>query len=153
MPAQHRDHWHKRRSTPEIALLASPLTVGRSKRDESAAANRIKIIVLRPEACQRLAMYFARQPKKAFLSKAGTVVTCQMRSVMIPVPKELVWDYREAPQDILWRLQRIADFFPLYGNNRETVELLYRHRDELRLDGATRALIEEYHHAWEPRPS
>jgi hypothetical protein len=72
---------------------------------------------------------------------------------MILVPKELVWDYREAPQDLLWRLQRIADFFPLYGKNRETVELLYRHRDELRLDGATRALIEEYHRAWEPRPS
>ncbi len=72
---------------------------------------------------------------------------------MIPVPKELLWDYREAPEDLLWRLQRIADFFPLYGNDRDTVQLLYRHQNELRLDEATRALIEEYHHAWEPRPS
>ena len=72
---------------------------------------------------------------------------------MINVPKELLWDYHEAPEDLLWRLQRIADFFPLYGQNRETVELLYRYREKLKLDGATRALIEEYHQVWETRPS
>jgi hypothetical protein len=68
---------------------------------------------------------------------------------MIPVPKDLLWDYDQAPEDLLWRLQRIADFFPLYGKDRETVELLYTYSDQLRLDGVTRALIEEYHHAWE----
>lgn len=72
---------------------------------------------------------------------------------MIPVPKDLLWDYDEAPEDVLWRLQRIADFFPLYGRNRETVELLYAYRDQLRLDGATRALIEEYHQVWELKSS
>lgn len=72
---------------------------------------------------------------------------------MIPVPKDLLWDYNEAPEDLLWRLQRIADFFPLYGKDRETVDLLYTHRDRLRLDGATRALVEEYHHAWELKAS
>ena len=68
---------------------------------------------------------------------------------MIPVPKEILWDYAEPPEDILWRLQRIADFFPLYGRDRETVSDLYIHRDELKLDGATRVLIEEYHRVWE----
>ena len=33
---------------------------------------------------------------------------------MIAVPKPILWDYREAPDDLLWRLQRIADFFPRY---------------------------------------
>lgn len=68
---------------------------------------------------------------------------------MIPVPRDIPWDYHEAPEELLWRLQRIADFFPLYGKDRETVKLLYAHRDQLKLDGATRALIEEYHHAGE----
>lgn len=67
---------------------------------------------------------------------------------MIEVPKDLLWDYKEAPEDILWRLQRIADFFPLYGRDHKTVAALYAHRDELRLDPATRALIETYHEAW-----
>lgn len=68
---------------------------------------------------------------------------------MIPVPKEILWDYAQPPEDLLWRLQRIADFFPLYGRDREAVTQLYAHRDELKLDAATRALIEEYYHAWE----
>lgn len=71
---------------------------------------------------------------------------------MIPVPKELLWDYREPPEDLLWRLQRIADFFPLYGKDRDTVALLYTYRDRLKVDGATKALIEAYHHIWEARP-
>ncbi|MEZ4524962.1 MAG: hypothetical protein R2941_03470 [Desulfobacterales bacterium] len=36
----------------------------------------------------------------------------------IEIPAELLWDYRQAPKDILWRLQRIADFFPAYGTDR-----------------------------------
>lgn len=71
---------------------------------------------------------------------------------MIAVPKELLWDYREPPQDLLWRLQRIADFFPLYGQDRDTVALLYAYRHQLKLDGTTNALIEEYHRAWKARP-
>lgn len=71
---------------------------------------------------------------------------------MITVPKELLWDYREPPQDLLWRLQRIADFFPLYGRDREAVALLYTYRDQLKVDEATKALIEEYHRTWEARP-
>lgn len=71
---------------------------------------------------------------------------------MISVPKEILWDYLEAPPDLIWRLQRIADFFPRYGSDRETVELLYAHRGELKLDEAAGALIEEYHFAWQVRP-
>ena len=68
---------------------------------------------------------------------------------MIEVPKDILWDYDEPPEDLLWRLQRIADFFPLYGRERETVMLLFRYRDRLNLDDATRVLIEEYHRAWD----
>ncbi len=45
----------------------------------------------------------------------------------IDIPKELLWDYTKAPDDLLWRLQRIADFFPAYGTDRETVQLLFEH--------------------------
>ncbi len=68
---------------------------------------------------------------------------------MIRIPEELLWDHREPPKDLLWRLQRIADFFPQYGRDRDTVEALYAHRDQLRLDLPTRALIEAYHRAWD----
>jgi hypothetical protein len=71
---------------------------------------------------------------------------------MIPVPEALLWDYAEAPNDLIWRLQRIADFFPHYGIDRATVGLLREHRDELKLDDTTRALIEEYYRAWQTRP-
>ena len=67
---------------------------------------------------------------------------------MIDVPKEILWDYDEPPDDLLWRLQRIADFFPLYGREKKTIVLLFTHRDQLNLDDATRKLIEEYHHVW-----
>lgn len=70
---------------------------------------------------------------------------------MIPVPKDILWDYEEPPEELLWRLQRIADFFPLYGRDRDTVALLYAHRDQIKMDEATRALVEEYQSAWEPK--
>ncbi len=68
---------------------------------------------------------------------------------MLEVPREILWDYRDPPDDLLWRLQRIADFFPKYGRDRETVRLLQANKDNLKLDETTRALIEEYHEAWE----
>jgi hypothetical protein len=70
---------------------------------------------------------------------------------MITVPDEILWDYREAPEDLLWRLQRIADFFPRYGRDRETVALLHDNRGRLRLEPATRDLIEEYQRAYGTR--
>jgi hypothetical protein len=70
---------------------------------------------------------------------------------IIMVPREILWDYREAPADTLWRLQRIADFFPLYGRDRETVAALYELKEKLRIDVTTKLLIEEYEAAWEEK--
>ena len=70
---------------------------------------------------------------------------------MITMPKKIVWDYREPPEDLLWRLQRLADFFPRYGQDRETVDLLFQYRDRLKLDPPTRALIEAYQEAWKEK--
>lgn len=67
------------------------------------------------------------------------------------IPKELLWDYKEAPEDPLWRLQRIADFFPAYGRERDTVMALYHSIEKLRIDETTRLLIIEYKRAWEER--
>jgi hypothetical protein len=69
----------------------------------------------------------------------------------VDVPKELLWDYREAPTDPLWRLQRIADWFPAFGRDRETVAQLYAWRDELRIPPEVRTLIEIYEGVWRER--
>lgn len=69
----------------------------------------------------------------------------------IEIPKELLWDYKKPPDDPLWRLQRIADFFPVYGRDRETVFGLYKKREKLRMDETTRLLVEEYKNAWEEK--
>ncbi len=66
----------------------------------------------------------------------------------VNIPKELVWDYKEPPDNLLWRLQRIADFFPAHGTEREVVKLLYDHRDELRLEEGTYKLLALYHEVW-----
>jgi hypothetical protein len=69
----------------------------------------------------------------------------------VDVPKELLWDYREPPTDPLWRLQRIADWFPAFGRDRETVVQLYAWRDELRIPPEVRTLIEIYEEVWRER--
>ena len=66
----------------------------------------------------------------------------------VQIPKELLWDYREPPDDLLWRLQRIADFFPAYGTERETVKLLFKYRDKLKLEAGTYRLIALYDEVW-----
>jgi hypothetical protein len=70
---------------------------------------------------------------------------------MIEVPRELLWDYAEAPLDELWRLQRIADFFPRYGRDRATVEALHARRDALRIPPEIGELIGIYHRLWGER--
>ncbi|MBI5500879.1 MAG: hypothetical protein HY907_11605 [Deltaproteobacteria bacterium] len=69
----------------------------------------------------------------------------------VPIDRDLVWDYKEPPADLLWRLQRIANAFPAYGRDRRTVALLFAHRDELRLEPERRLLIELYEEAWRRR--
>jgi len=68
---------------------------------------------------------------------------------MVDIPAELLWDYTEPPEDILWRLQRIADFFPAYGTNRNTVMLLFKHRDKLKLEAGKYRLIGIYKEVWD----
>ena len=66
----------------------------------------------------------------------------------INIPKELVWDYTEPPIDFLWRLQRIADFFPAYGTDRETIGFLFDHLGSLELEEGKSRLIAIYHEVW-----
>ena len=68
---------------------------------------------------------------------------------MVDIPAELLWDYTEPPEDILWRLQRIADFFPAYGTDRNTVMLLFKHRDTLKLEAGKYRLIGIYKEVWD----
>lgn len=68
--------------------------------------------------------------------------------VTVTVPKELLWDYVEPPEDLLWRLQRIADFFPAYGTDRETVRLLFEYKDKLKLERGKYELIVLYNKVW-----
>jgi hypothetical protein len=75
----------------------------------------------------------------------------QPNKIVIRIPAELLWDYREAPEDPVWRLQRMAEFFPLYGRDRETVMALYENEKKLKLDETTKILIEEYKKAWEEK--
>ena len=66
----------------------------------------------------------------------------------IKIPKELLWDYKELPDDLLWRLQRIADFFPAYGVNAKTIKLLFEYREQLKLEQGKYRLIELYYEVW-----
>jgi hypothetical protein len=79
------------------------------------------------------------------------IIIEQSNAQTIEIPKELLWDYKKAPDDLLWRLQRIADFFPVYGRDRETVIGLYENIGKLRMDETTRLLVEEYKKAWEEK--
>lgn len=66
----------------------------------------------------------------------------------IPIPPELLWDYKKPPDNVLWRLQRIADFFPAYGTDKEIVDLLFRYKDKLRLEEGKYKLIALYEEVW-----
>lgn len=80
-------------------------------------------------------------------------MNCDIIYIMqkVDLPRELLWDYREPPEDILWRLQRIAVFFPAYGTERENVNLLYEYRDRLRLDEGKYKLIGIYKKVWDEK--
>jgi hypothetical protein len=47
-----------------------------------------------------------------------------MKKPSVKVPKKLIWDYKKAPDDDLWELQRLADFFPRYGYDKRTALML-----------------------------
>lgn len=92
-----------------------------------------------------------RRAGRAVDAGAGLPETGYPSDVEVRVPRELLWDYREPPKDALWRLQRIAEWFPAYGRDRETVRQLFERRAELRIPEETRALIELYEEAWRER--
>ena len=71
--------------------------------------------------------------------------------ITITVPRALLWDYTTPPDDLLWRLQRFADFFPIYGTDRETVYALYEFKDQLKIDRETMLLIKEYYMTWKSK--
>lgn len=62
----------------------------------------------------------------------------------ITVPRALCWDYPRPPEDELWRLQRIAEFFPQFGRTRRTIAALFRRRAELRVPDEVKELIAIY---------
>jgi hypothetical protein len=63
---------------------------------------------------------------------------------MLELPKAIVWDYPEPPVDELWRLQRLADFFPSYGRDRASVEALLRRLSDLKVPPEVAELIRIY---------
>jgi hypothetical protein len=69
----------------------------------------------------------------------------------VAIPRELVWDYREPPDDRLWRLQRIAEWFPAFGRDRATVAQLYESRGRLRVPPEIKELIGIYEEIWKER--
>ncbi len=69
----------------------------------------------------------------------------------INIPPGLLWDYKKPPDDILWRLQRIVDFFPAYGTDKETVDLLFEYRDKLRMEEGKYKLITLYKEVWDEK--
>lgn len=71
----------------------------------------------------------------------------------VKIPTELLWDYREPPDDFLWKLQRIADFFPQYGTDKETVNLLFENKDRLKIEEGKYKLICLYKEVWDERTS
>jgi hypothetical protein len=70
---------------------------------------------------------------------------------MIHVPPPLLWDYEVAPDDKLWQLQRILDFFPTYGRDRATTMDLVEHLDALRAPPEVKALVRLYADHYEGR--
>ena len=67
---------------------------------------------------------------------------------MIELPPEIVWDYPEAPRDELWRLRRLAEFFPQFGRDVPSVTALYLRRHELGAPPDLIELVEMYARAW-----
>lgn len=63
-------------------------------------------------------------------------------------PNALLWDYKYPPGKD-WALQRLAEFFPVYGHDRNSVELLYAHLDRLHIPHDTREAIKLYYRVWQ----
>ena len=71
--------------------------------------------------------------------------------MLVDVPSRLLWDYELAPEDELWRLQRILDFFPAYGRDRATTTALVKHLHTLRAPPEVKELVRLYAEHYEGR--
>jgi hypothetical protein len=60
---------------------------------------------------------------------------------MVDLPKEIVWDYPEPPQD---DMQRLADFFPYHGRDRDNVRARVQRLPELKVPPEVAELIRLY---------
>jgi hypothetical protein len=69
----------------------------------------------------------------------------------LEIPKEYVWDYKKPIDDLMWKLQRIAMFFPSIGTDKETIDLLYEKRDELKMEEGKYILIGLYKEIWDEK--
>jgi hypothetical protein len=121
--------------------LERPVGSGGGSRGSERRGGRIVPIAATTQA--------ARGPGRCrrFSNACSTVIAVER----VEVPPELLWDYREPPEDPIWRLQRIAEWFPAFGRDRATVAQLYAHRRDLRVPPEVRALIEIYEEAWSER--
>jgi hypothetical protein len=63
-------------------------------------------------------------------------------------PKALLWDYKYPPNKE-WALQRIAEFFPVYGHDYHVVNALYGHLKHLNIPDDTREAIKLYYRIWQ----
>ncbi len=69
----------------------------------------------------------------------------------IKLPKELLWDYKKPINDIKWKLQRILMFFPSLGTDKKTIDLLFKKRNELKMEEGKYLLIEIYKEVWDEK--
>ena len=67
----------------------------------------------------------------------------------VEISQDILWDYKQVPYNLLWKLQRIALFFPAHGTDRNTVKLLFQYRDLLKIEKGKYELIGIYEDVWQ----
>ncbi|MEW6607179.1 MAG: hypothetical protein AB1414_06945 [bacterium] len=72
----------------------------------------------------------------------------QLEDWQISFPKALLWDYKYPP-DKNWALQRIAQFFPVYGHDFQTINALYSQIEQLDISYETREAIKLYYRIYQ----
>lgn len=65
--------------------------------------------------------------------------------------KEILWDYKNPIDDVLWKLQRIILFFPSVGTDKKTIDLLYEKRDLIKMEEGKYILIGIYKELWDAK--
>jgi hypothetical protein len=57
--------------------------------------------------------------------------------------KQITWDYRDPPEDEVWRATRLAEFFPFVADDlaQEDKELIVRYLDQINLPDERKQII------------